>query len=69
MAQHDIEITISKTGEVRAHVKGAKGKSCMEYAKWLTQVIGTVKEQTKTSEFYEPDEKAHIRLEQELKDN
>ena len=42
MAQHDIEITISKTGEVRVHVKGAKGKNCMEYAKWLTEVIGTV---------------------------
>jgi hypothetical protein len=69
MAQHDIEITISKTGEVRVHVKGAKGKSCMEYAKWLTKVIGTVKEQKQTTEFYEPDEKSHIKLQQELKEN
>lgn len=68
MAQHDIEITISKTGEVRVHVKGAKGKSCMEYAKWLTQIIGTVKDQKLTSEFYEPDEKSHIKLQQELKE-
>jgi len=66
MAQHDIEITISKTGEVRVHVKGAKGKSCMEYAKWLTKVIGTVKDQKQTSEFYEPDEKSRIKLQQEL---
>jgi hypothetical protein len=32
MARHDVEITISKTGEVQVHVKGAKGKACMEYA-------------------------------------
>lgn len=69
MAQHDIEITISKTGEVRVHVKGAKGKSCMEYAKWLTQIIGTVKGQELTSEYYEPEEKARIDLHQELKES
>jgi len=68
MAQHDIEITISKTGEVRVHVKGAKGKSCMEYAKWLTQLIGTVKDQKVTSEYYEPEQKARIDLHQELKE-
>ena len=67
MAQHDIEITISKTGEVRVHVKGAKGKSCMEYAKWLTQVIGKVKDQKLTSEYYEPEEKNRIDLKQELR--
>ncbi|MCE5184640.1 MAG: DUF2997 domain-containing protein [Planctomycetaceae bacterium] len=69
MAQHDIEITISKTGEVRVHIKGAKGKSCMDYAKWLTQLIGTVKDQKLTSEYYEPDEKARIKLQQELKES
>ncbi|MDH4201360.1 MAG: DUF2997 domain-containing protein [Phycisphaerae bacterium] len=66
MAQHDIEITISKTGEVRVHVKGAKGKNCMEYAKWLAQIIGTVKDQKLTSEYYEPEEKNRIDLKQEL---
>ena len=66
MAQHDIEISISKTGEVRVHVKGAKGKSCMEYAKWLTEVSGEVKEQQLTSEYYEPEIKARIDLQQEL---
>ena len=66
MAQHDIEITISKTGEVKVHVKGAKGKSCLEYAKWLTKVIGQVKDQQLTSEYYEPEIKAQINLQQEL---
>jgi hypothetical protein len=66
MAQHEVEISISKTGEVRVHIKGAKGKACMEYAKWLTQAIGKVKNEQKTSEFYEPEVKSRINLHQEL---
>jgi hypothetical protein len=67
MAQHDVEITISRTGEVKVHVRGAKGKACMEYAKWLTKVIGRVKDEQKTSEFYEPEVKSRIDLRQDLR--
>jgi len=67
MAQHEVEITISKTGEVKVHIKGAKGKSCLAYTKWLAEVIGKVKDQQLTSEFYEPEIKARIDLEQDLK--
>ncbi len=67
MAQHDVEITISPTADVKVHVKGAKGKACLEYAKWLTRVIGKVKEQQMTSEFYEPEAKARIDLHQDLR--
>jgi hypothetical protein len=66
MGNHEVEITISKTGEVRVHVKGAKGKACMEYAKWLTKIIGEVKDQKLTSEFYEPETKAAAKIEQKL---
>lgn len=67
MAQHDVEITISKTGEVKVHVKGAKGKACMDYAKWLTKVIGKVKNEQLTSEAYEPEVKTRIDLHQDLR--
>jgi len=67
MAQHEVEITISKTGEVKVHIKGAKGKSCMAYSKWLIGIIGKVKDQQLTSEYYEPDIKTRINLEQNLK--
>ena len=67
MAQHEVEISISKTGDVKVHIKGAKGKACMEYAKWLTEVIGRVKNQQMTSEYYEPDVKSRIDLHQNLK--
>lgn len=66
MAQHDVEITISQTGEVKVHVKGVKGKGCLEYAKWLTRVVGKVKDQQLTSEYYEPETKARIDLKQDL---
>jgi hypothetical protein len=67
MAQHDVEITISRNGDVKVHVKGAKGKACMEYAKWLTRVIGRVKDQQMTSEFYEPETRTRIDLHQDLR--
>ena len=70
MTQHDIEITISQTGEVKAHVKGAKGKQCLEYAELLTEIVGKIKQQELTSEYYEPEAKAGIdtQLKQGLSD-
>ena len=66
MAQHEVDITISKSGEVKVHVKGAKGKACLAYSKWLAEIIGKVKSQQSTSEMYEPEIKAKIDLQQEL---
>jgi hypothetical protein len=67
MPQHDLEITIKKNGDVRVHVKGAKGKACIAYSEWLKKVIGNAKEEKLTSEYYEPEEKNRINLEQDLK--
>ncbi|MBN2455329.1 MAG: DUF2997 domain-containing protein [Sedimentisphaerales bacterium] len=67
MPQHDVEITISKTGEVKVHVKGVKGKACLAYSQWLSDIIGKVKGQQYTSEYYEPETKARINLQQDLK--
>jgi hypothetical protein len=67
MAQHEVEITISKTGEVKVHIKGVKGKACLEYTEWLKNIIGPVKDQKLTSEYYEPDVKSRINLHQETK--
>ena len=66
MAQHDIEIIIEKNGQVKIHIKGVKGKGCMEYAKWLTDIIGKVQDQTLTSEYYEPEEKARVEIKQDV---
>jgi hypothetical protein len=66
MAQHEVEIRIGKDGKVKVHVKGAKGKACLEYAQWLAQVIGEVKERQLTSEYYEPEVRSRIDLHQDL---
>ena len=66
MAQHEVEIEITKQGEVKVHIKGAKGKACMEYAQWLTELVGKVKDQQLTSEYYEPEVKTRVDLHQEL---
>ncbi len=67
MEQHEMEITISKTGEIKVHIKGAKGKRCLQYAEWLKQVVGKIKDQKLTSEYYEPEVKSRINLDVDLK--
>jgi len=69
MAQHDVEITITKSGEVKVHVKGVKGKGCMEYAEWLAEIVGKIKHKQLTSEYYEPETKAKIQLRTEQHTN
>jgi Protein of unknown function (DUF2997) len=64
MAQREFEITIGKTGEVELHVKGFKGKACMEVVKIFEEIVGEMKSQQHTSEFYEPEERVQYRLDQ-----
>ena len=64
MPQRDVEISISKTGEVKVHMKGYKGKACTKLGAFLAEVVVKVKSQQFTSEYYEPEEKAAIRVEQ-----
>ena len=66
MPQHDIEIVISPDGSVKVHVKGAKGKACLEYSQWLADLVGKVRDQTYTSEYYEPEVRTRIDLHQDL---
>ncbi len=56
MKNHDIFIEITPKGEVRAEIKGAKGPSCLQYAKLLQEIVGSITSQELTSEYYEPDE-------------
>lgn len=53
MAKVELEITIDKEGKTHVHVKGAKGKACMEYKKLIESFLGKVVKEQKTSEYYE----------------
>ena len=64
MALREFEISIAADGSVELHVKGYKGKACLEAAKVFEQIVGQVKSQRKTSEFYEPEEEVRYRIDQ-----
>lgn len=64
MAQHEFEITIAPDGMVELHVQGIKGKNCVEVMKLFEKVVGELKSQQETSEFYEPDEQVQYNIHQ-----
>ncbi len=64
MPQREFDITIASDGSVELHVKGYKGKSCLEAMKLFEAIVGEVKARRETSEFFEPDEQAQYRIEQ-----
>jgi hypothetical protein len=64
MSQREFDITIAPDGSVELHVMGFKGRSCLEALKLFEEIVGEVKSQRETSEFYEPEELVRFNLEQ-----
>jgi len=64
MFQREFEITISPDGSVELHVKGYKGKRCLEVVKMFEQMVGGVQSQRLTSEYYDPEEEVRYQVEQ-----
>ena len=64
MRQREFEITISKDGSVEVHVKGYKGRRCLEAVKMFERVVGKQKAQRLTSEYYDPEEEVQYRIDQ-----
>ncbi len=64
MPQREFDITIGPDGNVELHVKGFKGKGCLEVMKLFEQIVGEVKSQRETSEFYEPEEQVRYQIDQ-----
>ncbi|MBI5368240.1 MAG: DUF2997 domain-containing protein [Planctomycetes bacterium] len=60
MTTHEFEITIDKQGRVQVHMRGVKGRQCMEYAQWLERVVGPIAGQELTAEHYEPENGVRI---------
>lgn len=57
--RHELEIKIDSKGEIKVHVKGAKGKQCLQYVEIFKQ-IGEIKNTELTSEYYEPENPSKI---------
>jgi Protein of unknown function (DUF2997) len=64
MPQREFDITIGKDGNVELHVKGYKGKGCLEAMKMFEQIVGELRQEQKTNEFYEPEEQVRYNIEQ-----
>ena len=64
MPEREFDITIGKTGEVELHVKGIKGRACLDVVKVFEEMVGEMKSRQETSEFYEPEERVQYRIDQ-----
>jgi len=64
MPQREFDITIGPDGSVELHVQGYKGKRCVEAMKMFEQIVGELKSQRETSEFYEPEEQVQYNVDQ-----
>jgi hypothetical protein len=64
MPQREFDITIARDGSVELHIKGYKGRACLEAAKLFEQIVGETQAQHHTSEFYEPEEQVRRHLDQ-----
>ncbi|HTV62155.1 MAG TPA: DUF2997 domain-containing protein [Verrucomicrobiae bacterium] len=66
MPQREFEISIGKDGSVELHVKGYKGRGCLEAMKMFEQIVGELKSEQRTNEFYEPEEQVRFNIDQRL---
>ena len=64
MAAREFDITIQANGEVELHIKGHKGPGCLEVVKLFEQIVGELKSQQQTNEFYEPEEQVRYNIDQ-----
>jgi hypothetical protein len=64
MPQREFDITIGPDGHVELAIHGYKGKRCLDAVKLFEAIVGEVKSQQVTSEFYEPEEVVRYNLEQ-----
>jgi len=59
MPEREYDITILPDGAVELHIKGIKGKACLETVRLFEGIVGELQASRETSEFYEPDEQVH----------
>lgn len=49
----EIELVFTPQGEVRLETRGLKGKTCLTETEALEKALGTLKDRTRTSEYYQ----------------
>ena len=66
MPQREYEITIAPDGKVELSIHGHKGKGCLDVVKLFEQIVGAKESQQLTSEYYEPEEQVHYRIDRTI---
>lgn len=56
MAEQELDITISPSGEVTVRTINIKGAACMDWADLMAQIVGREQSREKTAEFYEQED-------------
>lgn len=51
----ELDIKIAVDGTLEVHIKGVKGKACLETSELFKKLIGPQKSQKLTGEYYETD--------------
>jgi len=51
--KQEMTVTIGPDGSVQIAVNGVKGKSCVDFTKWLEEELGVIVNRTNTSEYYQ----------------
>jgi len=64
MKQREFEITVSPTGQVEVHIQGYQGKGCLDAARMFEKIVGELRSQRETSEFYQPEEDVRFNIDQ-----
>jgi hypothetical protein len=65
MPQREFEITIAADGSVEVQVRGFKGKRCLDAMKIFQEVVGEVRAQSLTQDYYAPEEDVRINIERQ----
>lgn len=59
MAQEELEIEISPSGQVTVRTIGIKGPKCIDYAELVARIVGQEESRQLTSEYYEAEVQVH----------
>ncbi|HRX85988.1 MAG TPA: DUF2997 domain-containing protein [Phycisphaerae bacterium] len=52
MEHPEFDITITRAGKVKVHVKGVQGTRCIELADLIQQIVGREDDRQLTSDYY-----------------
>lgn len=64
MSQPEFEISIQPDGQVKVLVKGVSGRTCLNYADMIAEIVGKEVQRELTAEYYEQDTGVRIQAKQ-----